>query len=447
MAAHNKLTQKQVEAAKADGKQSKLADGGGLYLLLHPNGSKYWRMRYRHGGREKTLALGVYPAVSLKQARELARAARAQTAAGIDPVAERRRTRPGSGRSLPELAHEWQKSRIGQRARNTLEGDRFSLAYLTEYYKNNTDINDITTAGVSKFIEHLNRRNIPARAKRTVQILAQIWDYAVRRGIITDERRNPATTARPLLNTSKPKPQPHIRPDELTDFYRALQTAHDLHPYARPLLLLAALTAPRPNTLLSARWQDIDLSARLWHIPAAAMKTKNNFTQPLSDWAVEILQELYTQTGHTPHLFPCIRPRRKNDPRPPHVGIKFALNAIKRLGYDGKTPGKSNHTMHGFRHLLANICLTAGKDTLTTDLALGHISRAALQRAGFSSLHHYLTADSYRLQERRELAEWYSRRHRQAYEAAAQTPQNKKPPEKNSDGILPKTLAIKPKRY
>ncbi|WP_257536129.1 Arm DNA-binding domain-containing protein, partial [Neisseria meningitidis] len=61
MAAHNKLTQKQIEAAKADGKQSKLADGGGLYLLLHPNGSKYWRMRYRHGGREKTLALGVYP--------------------------------------------------------------------------------------------------------------------------------------------------------------------------------------------------------------------------------------------------------------------------------------------------------------------------------------------------------------------------------------------------
>ncbi|MBG8588408.1 DUF4102 domain-containing protein, partial [Neisseria meningitidis] len=76
MAAHNKLTQKQIEAAKADGKQSKLADGGGLYLLLHPNGSKYWRMRYRHGGREKTLALGVYPAVSLKQARELARTAR-----------------------------------------------------------------------------------------------------------------------------------------------------------------------------------------------------------------------------------------------------------------------------------------------------------------------------------------------------------------------------------
>ncbi|HFC3764712.1 TPA: tyrosine-type recombinase/integrase, partial [Neisseria gonorrhoeae] len=254
MAAHNKLTQKQIEAAKADGKQSKLADGGGLYLLLHPNGSKYWRMRYRHGGCEKTLALGVYPAVSLKQARELARAARAQTAAGIDPVAERRRTRPGSGRSLPEIARAWYGSRQGQRADNTLEGDRRSLAYLTDYYKNNTDINDITTACVSKFIEHLNRINIPACARRTVQILAQIWDYAVQRGIITDERRNPATTARPLLNTSKPKPQPHIRPDELPDFYRALQTAYDLHPYARPLLLLAALTVPRPSALLSARW-------------------------------------------------------------------------------------------------------------------------------------------------------------------------------------------------
>ncbi|EMS2666420.1 hypothetical protein ACETEM_001934 [Neisseria gonorrhoeae] len=81
--------------------------------------------------------------------------------------------------------------------------------------------------------------------------------------------------------------------------------------------------------------------------------------------------------------------------------------------------------MHGFRDLFTNISLTAGKDTLTTDLALGYISRAALQRAGFSSLHHYLTADSYRLQERRELAEWYGRRHRQAYEAAAQNTCNK----------------------
>ncbi|EPI4401562.1 tyrosine-type recombinase/integrase [Neisseria gonorrhoeae] len=146
-------------------------------------------------------------------------------------------------------------------------------------------------------------------------MLAQIWDYAVQRGIITDERRNPATTARPLLNTSKPKPQPHIRPDELPDFYRTLQTAHDLHPYARPLLLLAALTVPRPSALLSARWQDIDLTARLWHIPAADMKTKHPFTVPLSDWAVEILRELHTQTGDNIHLFPGIRPRRK--PAPP----------------------------------------------------------------------------------------------------------------------------------
>ncbi|EPH8034208.1 integrase family protein [Neisseria gonorrhoeae] len=170
MAAHNKLTQKQIEAAKADGKQSKLADGGGLYLLLHPNGSKYWRMRYRHGGCEKTLALGVYPAVSLKQARELARAARAQT----------------------------------------------------------------------------------------------------------------------------------------------------------------------------ARWQDIDLTARLWHIPAADMKTKHPFTVPLSDWAVEILRELHTQTGDNIHLFPGIRPRRKPAPHPDHISIKFAHNAIRRLGYDGSTPANPN---------------------------------------------------------------------------------------------------------
>ncbi|OOG99837.1 integrase [Neisseria meningitidis] len=183
----------------------------------------------------------------------------------------------------------------------------------------------------------------------------------------------------------------------------------------------------RPSALLSARWQDIDLTARLWHIPAADMKTKTPLYRPtVGLGGRKILRELHTQTGDNIHLFPGIRPRRKPaPPHPDHISIKFAHNAIRRLGYDGSTPGKSKHTMHGFRHLFTNISLTAGKDTLTTDLALGHISRAALQRAGFSSLHHYLTADSYRLQERRELAEWYSRRHRQAYEAAAQNTCNK----------------------
>ncbi|WP_241209837.1 tyrosine-type recombinase/integrase, partial [Neisseria gonorrhoeae] len=125
-------------------------------------------------------------------------------------------------------------------------------------------------------------------------------------------------------------------------FYRALQTAHDLHPYARPLLLLAALTVPRPSALLSARWQDIDLTTRLWHIPAADMKTKHPFTVPLSDWAVEILRELHTQTGDNIHLFPGIRPRRKPAPHPDHISIKFAHNAIRRLGYDGSTPANPN---------------------------------------------------------------------------------------------------------
>ncbi|HGG9247909.1 TPA: tyrosine-type recombinase/integrase [Neisseria meningitidis] len=181
----------------------------------------------------------------------------------------------------------------------------------------------------------------------------------------------------------------------------------------------------RPSALLSARWQDIDLTARLWHIPAADMKTKHPFTVPLSDWAVEILRELHTQTGDNIHLFPGIRPRRKPAPHPDHISIKFAHNAIRRLGYDGSTPGKSKHTMHGFRHLFTNISLTAGKDTLTTDLALGHISRAALQRADFSSLHHYLTASKSGANSPNG--------------TAAATAKHTKPP--------PKTLAIKPKRY
>ncbi|ENW7974569.1 integrase, partial [Neisseria gonorrhoeae] len=86
----------------------------------------------------------------------------------------------------------------------------------------------------------------------------------------------------------------------------------------------------------------IDLTARLWHIPAADMKTKHPFTVPPSDWAVEILRELHTQTGDNIHLFPGIRPRRKPAPHPDHISIKFAHNAIRRLGYDGSTPANPN---------------------------------------------------------------------------------------------------------
>ena len=419
MAESNRLTQRKIDTAKPVDKAYKLYDGGGLFLFVHPAGGKYWRLKYRYGGREKVLAIGVYPVVTLKAARDAAFEAKRQLHDGVDPAAVKRSEKQAAraaagGQGISDLGAAWYESRVGKLAKNTLDGDRASLAHINEFFRKNADINAITALDMSEFVEWLNAKNIPARAARVMQIAEAVWDYAVRKGVIISDRRNPVETAKGLLTPYQSKPEPHLSESELPLFFYSLLKDEKITALAKYLVLLTALIAPRNGSIVASRWENVDFERKVWFIPGENMKMRNDFLIPLSDWSVELLSELHKVTGRHEFLFPAMR----DDSISGSVGIKLGHQAIKRCGYDGRHPGKSNATMHGFRHLMTNICLVNGKDILTMDLALGHVSKSALKRAGFSSLPHYLTAQEFQFTERRELAQWYSDYLRVRYDSA-----------------------------
>ncbi|RPD90484.1 DUF4102 domain-containing protein [Neisseria weixii] len=409
MAESNKLTQKKIDAAKPLDKAYKLYDGGGLFLFVHPNGGKYWRLKYRFGGKEKTLAIGVYPLVTLKAARESAFEAKKLLHDGLDPSAQKQSVKKAAkmvvkGQGILDLAEAWYDSRVGKKSRNTLLGDSQSLVYIRTFFKSNMDINELTARDMADFVEWLNAKDVPARADRVLQIAAAIWDYAVSKGIASSERRNPTDTAKALLTRYVSTPEPHLSVDDLPLFFYSLLKDDKITAMSKYLVLLTALLAPRNRSIVTARWSQVDFERRILFMPAESMKMKNDFLMPLSDWAVSLLTELKAVTGSHEFVFPAMR----HDSQTGAVGIKLGHQALKRCGFDGRHKGKPNTTMHGFRHLMTNICAVNGKDILTTDLALGHVSKAALQKAGFDSLPHYLTAQDFHLEERRELAQWYS---------------------------------------
>lgn len=423
MAGKDKLTQRQIETAKPKNKPYRLADGAGLFLLVSVHGGKSWQKRYKsNDGIERIYSIGTFPQVSLKEARaanfELAR----QLRGGIDPMAEKQaikrmeRLERENGKSLTEVGQTWLASRAGAVAQNTLNGDRMSLAHIEIFFAANANINDVDAQALAEFAEWLNHKNIPARAKRTMQIVGQIWDFAVNKGLISQERRNPVDTAKLLLAKHTSNPEPHLPAAELTAFFHALQTSADIHPITRYLLLFNALLAPRKSALSKSRWENIDFERRIWFMPDEDMKMGNDFLIPLADWPLALLQELHTITGHQAYLFP---PLRRGVGGNAYISQKVGNVAIKRLGFDGSHAGKSNASMHGFRHTMTNICAINGKDVLTTDLALGHIQRSALKKQGMDSLAHYLTTAEFRFEERRELAAWYSGFLKQRYDEAA----------------------------
>ncbi|UTG75557.1 phage integrase SAM-like domain-containing protein [Neisseria subflava] len=123
------------------------------------------------------------------------------------------------GQSMVDLGAAWYESRVGKLAKNTLDGDRASLAHINEFFRKNTDINSITALDMSEFVEWLNAKNIPARATRVMQIAEAVWDYAVRKGIVISDRRNPVETAKGLLTPYQSKPEGHLAESELALFF------------------------------------------------------------------------------------------------------------------------------------------------------------------------------------------------------------------------------------
>ncbi len=330
------LTDPTIKNAKPRGKAYKLADGKGLYLEVSPNGGKWWRVKYRAGGKEKRLSVGTYPEVSLKLARDRRDAIRKQLADGIDPSIQRQATRATrsdrDANSFEALAREWHQQRhelTPKHAANLtarLERDIFP-------WLGSRPVMDITGPEVLAVLRRMTHRGAVESAHRAKCTISQIIRFAVATG---RAERDPCPDLKGALPQPKKAHFPAVTdPASVGELLRQLDGYYGTFPVTCALRL-APLVFVRPGELRHARWEEIDLDAGTWRF--LVTKTKVDHLVPLSHQAIRILRELHPLTGHGMYLFPSSR----TITRP--MSDNTILSALRRLGIP-----KDEMVGHGFR--------------------------------------------------------------------------------------------------
>lgn len=329
-----------VRQVKPSGKPAgdSYADGGGMYLLVKPSG-KYWRMDYRFAGKRKTLALGVYPAVTLAQARKRRDDAKALLADGQDPNVAKREEKiakqTSSGNTFEKIAEQWLKATAAERKENTQQKVENWLRKDVLPLIGKQPIALLGPRDVLAVARKMEERGAIDSSKRVVQICGQIFRYAVAEG---SAERDVTQDLRGALQKAERRHYAAItEPSQLAPLLRAMD-GYMGHIYSRTALKLTPLVFVRPGELRTAEWSEIDFEAAEWRIPAAKMKMANDHVVPLSTQAVELLREVQPISGHGKYVFPSIR----TGERPMSENTVNA--ALRALGYDN-----TMQTAHGFR--------------------------------------------------------------------------------------------------
>lgn len=354
-----------------DKPRARFSDSGGLYLEVTLNGAKLWRWKYRHGGKEKRLALGAYPAVTLKQARMDRDAARAILDTGADPVQARKDERAAQqlrlGTTFEAVARAWFANWAAARSQRhagyvirRLEADVFPTIGAKP-------IGDITAPQLLAMAKKVEARGALDIARRAWQTCGQVFEFALAHGQI---ERNPARDVRPGA-ALKPREQGHyarVDAKELPELLRKI-ASYQGSAFTRMGMQLLALTFVRTGELIGARWEEFDLEAAEWRIPPGRTKMKTPHIVPLSTQAVDVLRCLHELRGLSGLLFPGERDHEKP------MSNNTILGALKRMGYAGRMTG------HGFRGVASTILHEQGFDHAHIELQLAHQERDEVSAA------------------------------------------------------------------
>ena len=376
-----------MDTSKAKDKAYKLSDGGGLYLLVNTNGSRYWRLKYRVAGKEKLLALGVYPDVSLADARAKRDEAKRTLAAGGDPGEVKQTEKQAKilavSNSFEALAIEWHEHK-------RLNWSQGYASDILEYLQKDVfpfigkrAIAEIKAAEMLLVLRKMEQRGVLDKLKKTRQACRQIFTYAV---ITGRAEHNPVTDLAGALKAPKQKHFPHLLTEQIGGFLRALSeyTGSKVTQNATRLLML---TGTRTIELRAAEWAEFDLEKGIWQIPAERMKMRRPHVVPLSIQAKSLLEEIHQQTGRGRYVFPG-----RNDAG--KTMSEASINqVIKRIGYDGKATG------HGFRHTMSTILHEQGYNTAWIETQLAHADKNSIR----GTYNHAQYLDG-----RREMLQWYA---------------------------------------
>jgi integrase len=338
-----KLNDMAVRKAKPEAKSYKMADGGGMYLEVMPTGSKYWRFKYRFGGKEKRLAFGVYPDVTLSLARSRRDDARKLLANEVDPGVvkqqSKRASKENAANSFEAIAREWFAKFAIEWAPS--HADKIILRLENDVFPwmGSRPISEIKPMELLAVIRRTESRGALDTAHRIKQNCGQIFRYAVATG---RAERDPSQDLRGALPSVRKNHFASITdPKQVGELLRAIQGFRGTF-VVQCALALAPMVFVRPGELRRAEWKDIDLEKAEWRY--FVTKTKTEQIVPLATQAVTVLRELYALTGDRQYVFPGRDPKRPMS--------DAAVNAaLRRMGYDTKT----EITGHGFRAMARTI--------------------------------------------------------------------------------------------
>jgi integrase len=366
------LTDTAIRNAKPREKDYKLFDGGGLFLLVKVTGARWWRLKYRISGKEKLLSLGVYPTVSLREAREQREEAKRQLGRGIDPSAKRQAEKSEQADTFEAVAREW----FIKMAPSWADSHANKIIRRMELYLfpwvGNRPVSKITPPELLKCLRRLEDRGRLDTALRAKQTAGQVFKYAIATG---RAERDPSGDLRGAL---APPVREHYAtitdPQKIGELLRAIAGYSGTFAVASALRL-APLVFTRPGELRKAEWAEFDLRAAHWRIPAERMKSRTPHVVPLSEQAVAILEELQPLTGNGRFVFPS-RDGKK------WISENTLNAALRRLGYES-----TDFTAHGFRAMASTLLNEQGwsRDAIERQLAHGERDKV---RAAYNHAQH-----------------------------------------------------------
>lgn len=359
------LTDTAIRKAKATDKPMRLFDGGGLYLEVTPSGGKWWRLKFRHEGKEKRLSLGTYPDTSLKDARKRRDEARQLIADGTDPSAARQASKAAKRAkalsTVEAVARAWldhRKTAWVERTRTvilaSLENDVFPTLGARP-------IADIQPADIRALVQGIEARGAGETAGRVFQRLRSIFRFAIAHDVIATDPTYPLKPAE-IFKPRKVEHRAALSERDVPTFLHRL-AAYEGDPTTAAALALLMLTAVRPGELRGARWDEIDVERGLWRVPAERMKMKTEHTVPLSKQALAALDAMQPISGRGALLLPS--PFYPGKP----LSDGTLNSALARMGYKGIA------TAHGFRTLFSTCANEAGWNRDFIEKQLAHEDR------------------------------------------------------------------------
>jgi integrase len=365
--ARDRLSDAKIRRAKPGTKPYKLYDGDGLFLLIHPNGSRYWRLKYRAAGKEKLFAIGVYPEVGLAEARAKTMDARRVIREGGDPVAERRRHRADS--SVPTfkaMAEEWIATRENQWSPTYRDAVQSGLAANLYPQIGDLSVQVITVPVLREALLLMERRGALAALRKVRMWASMVFRYAIATGRAEND---PAAPLRGTFKAHKSRNFAALtKGQEFGQLVARIRT-YDGSSVTRGALLLMAYTFTRTGELRSAEWTEFDVDDGMWRIPAERMKMRELHLVPLSRQAIEVLAELKLLTGSSRWLFP-----NERKPQKP-MSENTILYALYRMGYHSRATG------HGFRSSASTLLNEMRFDPDVIERQLAHKERNKVRAA------------------------------------------------------------------